>query len=142
MWIGRDTWFQSLSQRFATDHIENYKEKQRYYDSFLEAICVERLIKRCRLEKAKMQEEKFQQMTEAHVVVPIMENVKDDVEEQKQETNDFPTNSNEVIDKIPPPEPTLGTHWKTNKLILFLLTMMISKCKHWRKKKQTLKNWM
>ena len=36
MWIGQDTWFQSLSQRFATEHIEEYeKGMQRFVWSIL-----------------------------------------------------------------------------------------------------------
>ena len=55
-----------------------------------------------------MKEEKFPRTTEVPMVEPIMENVKADVDEQNKKTNDFPTNSNEVIDKTPP-DPTLGT---------------------------------
>ena len=56
-----------------------------------------------------MQEEKSPQSTKVPMVEPVMENVKADVDEQNQEeTNDFPTNSDEVIDKSPP-DPTLGT---------------------------------
>ncbi|RWR94950.1 hypothetical protein CKAN_02426900 [Cinnamomum micranthum f. kanehirae] len=54
-----------------------------------------------------MQEEKSLQTAEVPVVEPVMEIIKVEVEEQKQATNDFPTNSDEVIDKTPPPEPTL-----------------------------------
>lgn len=82
------------------------------HKAFWEAIRFEHLIKRYRLWKAKMQEEKSPQSpqtTEVPMVEPVMENVKADVEEHTQETYDFPTNSDEVIDKIPPPVPTLGT---------------------------------
>jgi len=56
-----------------------------------------------------MQEEKSPQSTEVPVMEPVMEIIKAEVEEQNQETNDFPTNSDEVINKTPPPDPTLGT---------------------------------
>ena len=40
---------------------------------------------------------------------PIIENVKADVEEKKQETNDFTTNSYEVMDKTTSRDPAFGT---------------------------------
>ena len=53
------------------------------YDAFWEAICVECLIKRDRLRKAKMQEEKSLQTTEVLVVEPLMENASSESEEKE-----------------------------------------------------------
>lgn len=55
------------------------------YEAFWEAIRVERLIKRYRLQKVKMQEEKSLQTIEAHAVEPTVENVKADIEVQDKE---------------------------------------------------------
>ena len=73
------------------------------HDAYWEAIRVEHILKQSCLRKAKKQEEKSPQTTEVPTLKPVMEIIKAEVVEQKQETNDCPTNSNEVIDKIPPP---------------------------------------
>ena len=51
------------------------------------------------LQQTKLQEGKFLQTTEAHVVEPIVENVKTDIDRQKQEKVDSSINSGKVEDK-------------------------------------------
>lgn len=76
------------------------KECKDMHEAFWEAICVEHSIKHYRLRKNKMQEEKSPQTTEVHIVEPILEILKTVVEEQNQDTNDFPTNSDEKVQAL------------------------------------------
>ena len=89
------------------------KECKDMHEAFWEAIRVKSSIKCYRLQKAKMQEEKSLQTTKVPMVEPITEIIKANVEEQKQDVNGFPTNSNEVIDKTPPPDPINNGDLKT-----------------------------
>ena len=108
--LGKALDFNKFLKGLRPSILKNKKKECRdMHQAFWEAIHVERMLKQSRLQKAKMQEEKSSQTTEVPMVKPVMEIIKAKVEEQKQETNDFPTNSDEVIDKNPPPDASLGT---------------------------------
>ena len=88
-----------------------------------------------------MEEEKSLQTTEVLVMEPVMEIIKSEVAEQKWETNDFLTNLDEVIDKIPPPNPALGT-LEDKEFDSLSIHNDDQEVQALKENRQTLKNWM
>lgn len=84
--------FSSLQAQCALDednghYVTIFTRGLRPSEAFWEAICVERLIKRYRLRKAKMQEEKSLQTTKVSVAEPRMENASSEFEEKEPESH-------------------------------------------------------
>lgn len=74
-----------FSRGLKPNLVENMKDCKDIFQAYKEAICVEYMFGRFCLQKSKSQKGKSQKkITEAHVVKPITENVKADIEQQKQ----------------------------------------------------------
>lgn len=76
------------------------KDRKDMHEAYWEAIRVECLIKRYRLQKGKLKEGKLPETTKANVIEPSVENVKVEIEEQKQEPVDSTISLNEVTDRV------------------------------------------
>ena len=70
-----DLFCKGLRQRI----LKNMKNCKDMHEAYWEAICVECLIKRYRLRKAKLQEGKSLQKINSNVVEPNVENVRADI---------------------------------------------------------------
>ena len=66
------------------------------FEGYPEAICVEYRFRESRMRKSKSQKEQSPQVIEAHAVVPMVENIKPDIEDPKLEGENSMTSLGEV----------------------------------------------
>lgn len=67
------------------------------YEAYREATCVEYMLRRSHMQTSKSQERKSPQITRAHVVEHMVEDIKIGIEMQEQETKDSMTTSDKVV---------------------------------------------
>ena len=71
------------------------------FEEYQEAIHVEYRIRWSCMKKSKSQKEKSPQVTEAHVVEPMVENIKPDIEEPESKVENSTTSLGEVACTTP-----------------------------------------